>query len=199
VPTMAGLNRVSVAWQGWPGSPGVTQFYLDAVAQQTSIDAIRAFFFSLAGLLPAGLTINVPGSGDIVEDVNGQLAGNWSVGVTPATVTGSGAGVYAGNAGAVVHWLTNTVALKRRLRGRTFLVPLVSSAYDASGSLATTALNTIQTNATAMVNTMAGNMVVWHRPIIQKGTGAIIRAGSSGDVTAARVPDLAVSLRSRRI
>ena len=196
---MAGLNRVSVAWQGWPGSPGVTQFYLDAVAQQTSIDAIRAFFFSLAGLLPAGLTINVPGSGDIVEDVNGQLAGNWSVGVTPATVTGSGAGVYAGNAGAVVHWLTNTVALKRRLRGRTFLVPLVSSAYDASGSLATTALNTIQTNATAMVNTMAGNMVVWHRPIIQKGTGAIIRAGSSGDVTAARVPDLAVSLRSRRI
>jgi hypothetical protein len=196
---MAGLNRVSVVWQGWPGSPGVSQFYLDNVPAQSSIDAIRAFFFSQAGILPAGLTINVPGSGDIVEDVSGQLAGTWSVGTTPATVTGTGAGVYAGNAGAVVHWLTTTVALKRRLRGRTFLVPLVSSAYDASGSLSTAALGSLQNNAAAMVTTMAGNMVVWHRPVIQKGTGAILRPGSSGDVTAARVPDLAVSLRSRRI
>jgi len=195
---MAGLNRVSVAWQGWPGSPGVTQFYLDNVPAQTSIDAIRAFFNAIANLLPSGLTISVPGSGDIVEDVTGQLAGSWSVGTTPVVVNGTGAGVYAGNAGAVVHWLTNTVALKRRLRGRTFLVPLVGSSYDTAGSLSATALTTIQNAATAMVGSMAGNMVVWHRPIIQKGTGVVIRAGSSGDVTSSRVPDLAVTLRSRR-
>lgn len=196
---MAGLNRVSVAWQGWPGSPGVSQFYLDSVAQQTSIDAIRTFFAAVAGLLPTGLTITVPSSGDIIEEQNGQLAGNWSVGTAPLVVTGSGTGVYAGNAGAVVHWLTNTVATKRRLRGRTFLVPLVSTAYDTAGSLGLTPFNTIQNAASALVGSMAGNMVVWHRPIIQKGTGVVIRAGSSGDVTSSRVPDLAVSLRSRRI
>lgn len=195
---MAGLNRVSVAWQGWPGAPGVTQFYLDAVAQQSSIDAIRTFFNSLTSLLPSGLTITVPSSGDIVEDTNGQLAGNWSVGTTPVVVTGIGSGVYAGNAGAVVHWLTNTVALKRRLRGRTFIVPLIGSSYDSGGSLSTAAQTTLQNAASAMVASMAGNMVVWHRPVIQKGTGVVIRAGSSGDVTSSRVPDLAVTLRSRR-
>lgn len=196
---MTAMNRVSVAWQGWPGAPGVSQFYLDNVPAQTSIDAIRQFFFACSGLLPTGLTISVPGSGDIIEDTTGKLAGTWSVGTTPVVVTGSSATAYAGNAGAVVHWLTNTVAGKHRLRGRTFLVPLASGAYDNTGSIATTALNTITTAASGMVTTMAGNMIVWHRPKIQKGTGSIIAVGSSADVTSSRVPDLAVSLRSRRI
>lgn len=196
---MAGLNRVSVVWQNWPGSPGVSQFYLDSVAQQSSIDAIRTFFQSQAGVLPNGLTITVPGSGDIVEEQNGQLAGTWSVGTAPVVVTGTGTGAYAGNAGAVVHWLTLGTAIRRRIRGRTFLVPLIANAFDATGSIATGTLTSLQNAAAALVNTMAGNMVVWHRPIIQKGTGVVIRAGSSADVTSSRVPDLAVSLRSRRI
>jgi hypothetical protein len=196
---MAGLNRVSVQWQNWPGAPGITQFYLDNVPAQTSIDAIRAFFNALITLLPTGLTITVPNSGDIVEDVTGQLAGTWSVGSAPVVVTGNSAAAYAGNAGAVVHWLTQTVALKRRLRGRTFLVPLTTAAYDQTGSIATPSLTILQNAAAAMVGSMAGNMVVWHRPIIQKTTGVVIRPGSSGKVTSSRVPDLAVSLRSRRI
>lgn len=196
---MTALNRVTVAWQGWPGSPGVTQFYTDNVPAQTTIDGIRSFFQSLITLLPTGLTINVPGSGDIVEDATGGLAGSWSVGTTPLQVTGNGAGTYAGNAGAVVHWLTNTVVTKRRLRGRTFIVPMVSSAYDATGSLSVTALNTLTTAASTLVSAAGGNLVVWHRPVIQKGTGVVVRTGSNGKITSSRVPDLAVSLRSRRI
>lgn len=196
---MAGLNRVSVAWQNWPGAPGVSQFYLDTVAAQSSVDAIRTFFNALAGLLPQGLTITVPSSGDIIEEQNGKLAGTWSVGTAPVVVTGTNPSTYAGNAGGVVHWLTQGTAKNRRIRGRTFLVPLSSTAYDASGSMASAALTTIQTAASALVTSMAGNMVVWHRPIMQKGTGVVITPGSSADVTSSRVPDLAVSLRSRRI
>lgn len=196
---MAGLNRVSVSWQNWPGAPGVSQFYLDSVAQQTSIDAIRAFFNAFSTYLPQGLTITVPSSGDIVEEQNGQLAGTWSVGSTPVVVTGSSGQAYAGQSGAVVHWLTLGTANRRRIRGRTFLVPLGSNAFDTTGSIATIALTAFQNAASALVGSMAGNMVVWHRPKIQKGTGIVITPGSSSDVTSSRVPDLAISLRSRRI
>jgi hypothetical protein len=195
---MSGLNRVTVAWQGWPGSPGVSHFYLDTVPAQTSINAIRQFFSAWAFALPSGMTITVPGSGDIVEDVSGKLAGTWSVGTTPAVVTGTGGGVYAGNAGAVVHWLTGGVANNRRIRGRTFMVPLIGASYDTNGALLASALTQFQTAAAALVTSAAGNLVVWHRPIIQKGTGVVITPGSSSDVTSSRVPNLAVTLRSRR-
>lgn len=195
---MAGINRVSVAWQGWPGSPGVTQFYLDTVPAQSSINAIRAYFAAWAFALPSGMTITVPGSGDIVEDVNGKLAGTWSVGVAPAVVTGTGGGVYSGVSGAVVHWLTGGVANNRRIRGRTFMVPLIAASYDTSGALLASALTQFQTAAANLVTSTAGNMVVWHRPKIQKGTGVVLAPGSTADVTSSRVPNLAVSLRSRR-
>jgi hypothetical protein len=195
---MADLKRCSVAWQGWPGAPGVTQFYLDNTAVQAQVDAIRQFYFACQGLLPAGLTINVPNSGDTVDESTGKLTGTWSVPVLPVTVTGAGAGAYAGNAGGVVHWLTNSVTRNRRIRGRTFMVPLVG-AYDAAGSLAPAAQGTLTNAASALVGSGAGLIHVWVRPVYQKATGVMIRGGMSAPVTSSRVPDLAVSLRSRRI
>lgn len=186
------LARVNVAWQGWPGSPGVSTFYLDPSPAQASVDAIRTFFQSLITLLPSGLTISVPGSGDELSEATGTLTGTWSVGTTPTVVTGTGAGNYAGNAGAVVHWLTTSFNSGRRIRGRTFLVPLVSTAYDTTGSLGTATITTISNAANALLTTNSGLMNVWSRP----------RPGSTGlqaNITGIRVPDLAVSLRSRRI
>lgn len=195
---MADLKRCSVAWQGWPGAPGVSQFYLDDTAGQTQVDAIRTFFNAMVALLPTGLTITVPNSGDTVDESTGKLTGTWSVPTAPVAVVGTGIGAYAGNAGAVVHWLTNSVTRNRRIRGRTFLVPLVGS-YDSAGSLATASQNGIATAATNLVTAAGGLIHVWVRPVYQKGTGSLIRGGMSGPITSSRVPDLAVSLRSRRV
>lgn len=189
---MTDLNRVRVAWQGWPGSPGVSTFYLVTSPTQSQIDAIRAFFNSLAGSLPSGLTITVPASGDTIDDATGLIVNSWAVVTPPTVVTGTGTGNYAGNAGAVCHWLTSTVLNRRRVRGRTFLVPLVSTAYDTAGSLSTTMISTISAAATTLTSALGTNFRVWHRPV----NGA---AGASAVVTGFRVPDLAVSLRSRRI
>ena len=195
---MADLKRCSVAWTNWPGAPGVSQMYLDDTAGQTQVDAIRTFFNALTAFLPTGLTITVPNSGDTVDESTGKLTGTWSVGVAPANVVGAAPGVYAGNAGAVVHWLTSSVTRNRRIRGRTFIVPLVTG-YDTGGSLSTSAQSTLQTAASAFVGTAAGLVHVWVRPVYQPKTQILLRAGMSGPITAARVPDLAVSLRSRRI
>lgn len=197
------ISRVSVAWQGWPGAPGVSQFYygtaLGDLPTQGNIDALRTFFNSLVGSLPAGLTISVPKTGDRINEVDGKIIGTWDVPVQPLVVNGAGAGNYAGNAGAVCHWLTPTVVAGRRVRGRTFLVPLISTAFDATGSLSTTFINTLQNAAQALVAQPDGAPTIWARPFIDPKGVKPARPGSRAQVTSFRVPDLAVSQRSRRI
>jgi hypothetical protein len=190
---MARIERVNCAWQAWPGAPGVSTFYMNTAAPpQATIDAIRAFFNALVTLLPLGLTITVPNSGDGIDDTNGSIVGSWSAATPPAVVSGTSAAAYAGNAGSVVHWLTTTVVNNRRVRGRTFLVPLTSAAFQNDGSIATAALTTIQTAAAGLITTAADDLMVWHRP-------TAFAQGSSAVINGTRVPDLAVSLRSRRI
>lgn len=190
---MTTMNRVSVAWQNWPGAPGVTQLYVTGAITQPSVDSIRSFFQALVSLIPSGLTIQVPSSGDQIDDVTGRITGAWSVASTPAVVTGTASGNYAGNAGAVIHWLTTVVVNNRRLRGRTFIVPLSGGAtYDTGGSLAPATITTLTTAANGLVTALGVTLAIWHRPTNFSG-------GSSAAVTSVRVPDLAVSLRSRRI
>lgn len=196
---MVYMSRVNVAWQNFPGAPGLTQFFLDdATSGQTHIDAIRTFFDAIKALLPTGTTIQVPSSGDRINEADGSIQGTWSVATTPALVTCTGAGAYAGNAGMCVHWLTATIVRGRRLRGRTFLVPTVATAFDTNGTPTATALTTLNTAASALLTSMGSVMQVWSRP--QKATPEhAAYVGSRGNVTGFRVPDLAVSLRSRRV
>jgi len=186
------VARVNVAWQNWPGAPGVTVFYADTTGMQTTVDGLRAFFNSCAALLPSGMTITVPGTGDNIDEATGALVGTWAVGTPPVVVTATGAGAYAGNAGAVVHWLTASVINGRRLRGRTFLVPLIATAYDTSGSIVASALTTLNNAATTLLAGAGTNLKIWHRPDPPA-------AGSVAAWNGYRIPDLAVSLRSRRI
>ena len=189
---MATISRIRAAWQNWPGAPGVSTFYAVMGPAQSEVDGVRAFFNALAALLPSGLTITVPPSGDNIDDATGQIVGAWSVTTPPAVVTGTGAGNYAGNAGACVHWTTGSVLLGRRVKGTTFLVPLVSTAFATDGSIGAATLTTLQTAAAGLVTAWAGNGKVWSRK-------TQFRQGSSYTVTGSSVPDLAISLRSRRV
>lgn len=186
------MHRIAVSWQGWPGAPGVSQHFQTGGIVQANIDAVRSFYNALVTLIPSGLTIQVPSIGDDIDDASGLIVGSWSVATTPAVVTGTGAGAYAGNAGAVIHWQTALVVNRRRVRGRTFIVPLVSTAYDTAGSLSTAAQGVLQTAANGLIAALTPNYCVWHRP-------SSFSTGQFASVASARVPDLAVSLRSRRI
>lgn len=189
---MSSISRVTASWQNWPGAPGITQFYYQGAGPtQAFVDGVRTFFFTLSTFLPTGLTVQVNGSGDVFNDNTGAITDVWSVATTPSVVTGGGAGNYAGNAGAVINWLTEVVHGRRRLRGRTFIVPLVSTAYDVQGSLSSGALAGLNTAANGLITAGAGLFVVWAKP--KPATGFAV-----GHVTSARVPDLAATLRSRR-
>lgn len=183
------MNRVRCLWQGWPGAPGYTNFYVGtSIVNQTEI---RTFFNALITLLPSGLTITVPNTGDVVNEATGVVTGAWS-GTANTVVTATGAGNYAGPAGACVNWHTSLLVNGRRPIGRTFLVPIISSAMQTDGSLATTTVSTILTAANLLITNLAGELKVWSRP-------TPTAAGQNVTVTSANVPDLAVVLRSRRI
>lgn len=188
---MASLFKITALWSNWPGAPGYTNFYaLTGGPIVTLTDGIRAFFDAIKGIVPTGITITVQPSGDQINDVSGAITGAWSVDPGPAPVVGASGGTYAGNAGGVVSWRTNGVVGNRRVRGRSFIVPLASTVYDTNG-LTSSAIATLQGAATALLTTADGNLAVWSRP-------TALRAGSSHPITAATVPDLSASLRSRR-
>ena len=189
---MTDMARVRVAWQNWPGAPGLSTFYLNNPPTQAQIDGIRSFFNALITLLPTGLTITVPPSGDTLDDASGRINGAWSVATPPTLVTATGAGNYAGNAGMIVHWNTSSIVLGRRIKGSTFLVPMVSTAFSTDGSPGAATLTTVGTAAAGLLTTLGANLRVWHRPTAFAG-------GSSYVVTGQSVPDLAISLRSRRV
>ena len=192
------MYRINVSWQNWPGAPGVTTFFQNPAVGQPNPEAVRVFFDAIRALLPLNLSLNVPGSGDMVEETTGELAGTWQSTPAPAQVVGATAGTYAGNAGGVIHWLTQGVVNNRRVRGRSFLVPLVGTCYENNGSLSAATLTTMQNAATALMNATPGHLVVWSRPV-KPTPGVAARAGSQHAVSGIRVPDLAVSLRSRRV
>lgn len=195
---MADLARVNVAWQNFPGAPGLSQFFFANTAMQTSVDALRTFFDAVKATIPTGTTITVPGTGDLVDEATGTITGTWSVTTPPTVITCTGAGAYAGNAGLVVHWLTPTVIRGRRVRGRTFLVPQVATSYETNGSISASVLTTVNAAAAALLTNVGSNFRIWSRP--QPATPAHpAYSGGNGNVNAYRVPDLAVSLRSRRI
>lgn len=193
------MLRVVAQWSGFTGAPGFSNFYFagpgeTAAAAQAAANDVRTFFAALINDLPAGVTITVSPIVAVINPGDGVLSDEITVATAPASVVGTGAGAYAAPVGAVVNWRTSTVVAGRRLRGRTFLVPLQGGSFQTDGTLATGALGIIRGAAAtlATVNTGAPiELVVWHRPVNNAG-------GSTAVVTSSFVPDKAAVLRSRR-
>jgi hypothetical protein len=198
---MADLYRVKTTWSGMPGAPGVSTMYLNATPTAADLTAIRTFFNALVAGLPNTATLQVQGVGDVISDTNGALSSTW-VTTAPGVVTGTSASGYAGPTGACVHWLTNGIVRRRRVKGTTYIVPSVNQ-YDANGTLLGAWVTTVSGAAATMFGAMIGKFVVWNRPLYgpRPGPGAerpILESGSSHPVVGSQVPDKAVVLRTRR-
>lgn len=186
---MSNIAKIPVSWTGGPGGPGVSVFYADA-AGTIPTGALATFFGAVKAMIPSSYTWTIPASGDIHDSTTGALVGSWTQG-TPTTVAATGSPTsFAGGTGVVVRWTTDGIVNGRRVRGRTFLVPVVSAIYD-SGSILGTQLAVFQSAAAALVASSGANLRIWHRP--SGGSG-----GSAHPITGALAPDVAAVLRSRR-
>lgn len=194
---MTTINRARVSWNNFTGAPGLSTFYFGS--STVDMTALRTFFAAVAVTLPNSVQIAVPSSGDQINDTNGQIVGIWT-GPAQATVTATaGSGAYAGGSGAVVEWLSSAIVGGRRPIGKTFLVPLYNTFYESNGSLTSAVIATLTTAAQALITAYAGEMKVFSRPFTPPaGSSKPARVGVASTIVAARVPDLAAVLRSRR-
>jgi hypothetical protein len=129
-----------------------------------------------------------------VESTTGELQTVYTA--TPANAASGTGGTahYAAAVGAVITWRTGGIRNNRRVRGRTFLVPLYNTVFAADGSLASTTITTLGTAAAALSSSSGSpDLGVWARP-----TAPGASDGEWHVVTSHSIPDMGAVLRSRR-
>lgn len=211
---MAEVLRVKASWSGFQGAPGVNLWHFGPADgssgswslpdAQAAVDRVRAFYTANTDSLPPGVQVTVAPDVECFNAENGSL--QRVLGATTAgPAIGSGAGTgYASAVGAVISWRTNTVRNRRRIRGRTFIVPLAGTAYEANGTLTQATITRIQTAATTLRTAQGGAVFgIWARPKkdINLPDPLPDYTFSGGQFAAAisnSVPDMGAVLRSRR-
>lgn len=200
---MSGILRVKSKWTGFNGAPGYTNFYFRDFSvsnepTQAQADAAVArtatFWNNVKSRFPTVVTISIQGDVEVVEETTGEMQGVFGVTPPPAHVGGATSSVYSGPTGMVINWRTAGVRNGRRVRGRTFLVPVATENFATDGTIDATKLASVQSTANDLASqTGTPDLGVWARPTAPGATD-----GQWYPVTSATVPDLAAVLRSRR-
>jgi len=187
---MSLIERVRVSFTGSQVvGPAIATHYFTSGSADPA--ATLAFWNAVKALFPVGVDITVPNSGDVINDTNGVITAAWAV-AGGGTVTGTGTGAFVLGTGTRIVWETEAITNGRHVRGSTFLVPLVGSAFDASGRLTTTAKSTVTSAGNTFLTANPGQVVVWTRP--RPGVN-----GKSSAITTVAVSEQPSWLRSRRV
>lgn len=201
------VHKLAVQWANngagggaWSGGPGFSIFY--ATPAQMNPAPFGTFFAALAPFIPLTITITVPNSGQVLDEVTGKVTGVWSTGTQVAT-PGTGTNTFAPQSGAQVKWYTNSWANGRRVVGRTFFVPLSTGNYAGSGLLSATTCNAIQAAADTLRSQLGNGLQVWHRPIYKKAPvegdpPTLVRSGAIYPVSSSACPTKPATLNKRR-
>lgn len=194
------MYRITARWTGFTGAPGYSNFYFNSgfldggvLGEEAELLAnrVRSAFLDTQMHLAPGIQIQVLNEVPIIDSDTGVVQDYVTFDPVDPMTTSSG-DTYAGPAGAVVTWRTNDLRNGRRIRGRTFLVPMASTAFQSDGTLVGDAISDLQDFAdTLMGGSLDGDLGVWSRP--QGGSGGVFAT-----VTGYTVPDMVAVLRSRR-
>lgn len=190
------ILEVTAVWAGFTGAPGYTTFHttnegLITTAVDNSVEAARKFFDDLKQQITNFMTVTISTEVKELDAATGELIGLHSPGSAPAPVTGLASALGSGASGGVIGWGTDGVNRGRRVKGRTFIVPMASTAYDTDGTLTSVCLTAMNTAATNYRTSAAYESLVWSRPRLGAG-------GAAFPITSHQVRDKAAVLRSRR-
>lgn len=180
---MGELGAIRTVLAGFTGGPGYNTLYFfgdpySNATAESNADAVGAFWNGMIPTMPAGTTFAIDPDVQVLDEATGALIRIESI--APPTQTNAGtSGQYSAGVGANVRWNTDGVHLTKRLRGRTFVVPLSGGSYDATGTINNTNLTAMRALATTLG--AVANFGVWGRPVGGAGgewaacTGATIK------------------------
>lgn len=196
---MTSLIRVRAVGTGWAGGPGLMTFYFSGSTTPTGSEAleasarVRSALNGCITVIPAGVTWQVSGACDVLDDATGALVGSLS-NTDPAVVTGTGTtGLQPPASAALIRFTTSAVINGRRLQGRRFFSPLPGSSLATTGLLTSAAQSSLTAGFGLLVVQITTPIThrVWHRP-------GPLGPGSSSASTGNSTPTKLAVLRSRR-
>jgi len=198
-----GLLRAKIAWTIPGAGTSHSVFHFTTSSESTPTQADADDVATKLGTFKTSLRNHIPGTVSLqrlsdVEEINentGKLIGVWGTSSdTAATGALPSTEKWAAPVGAVISWSTAGIRNNRRVRGRTFLVPLGSSVFDTDGTIASTPYNGINALAAALRGGASSTQfAIYARPTAPEATD-----GEAWPVLAHRVPDMAAVLTSRR-
>lgn len=205
---MAAMLRTLSTWTGFSGAPGYTSLYFEhtdppSAAANAATDATRGLWVGLSSMLPNDVTVTVSSTVEEVDDAEGELIGEIISTTTLTPTTGADSGTWTAAAGVCLNWTTSSIHHGRRVKGRTFVVPLGGVAYDNNGTIGGTPYTSIRAAANAFVVFPGVDPVVWCRPKYGPkpaggGDRPLLRAGAHYAITGYLVNDKVAVLKSRR-
>lgn len=199
---MAEIARVTVNWTGWAGAPGFTNLYfrdfegagvIDQAIADGAVAKVHTWLTAWLSAIHESITVTVDPSVEAIDETNGNLTAFWTTAPGAGRV-GTGTGTFSSATGACVNWYTNGIRNARRIRGRSFMVPLTSNGFDNTGTLDNTKLTAWRAaTATLIDGTGSGDLGVWSRP-----SGPAATDGVWYVCNAYTINDKAAILTSRR-
>ena len=198
------VGIVRTEMSGLSGGPGLSQMTLavqgtgewNGTLAQSAVNAVRAFWGSLASSMPNDVTLQTQPAIDVYDELTGALIDSVVAATPPTSVTGVSAAAYAAGAGAKIDWQTGQILAGRRVVGHTYVVPLSSGAFETDGTIGATMISSAQSAINTYLNALnTGSLwhVVWTRPRVgsQSPPGASV-------VTSGQMKDKTAFLRGRR-
>lgn len=185
---MVNVNVVPVEWQGTGGGYAVSVFHAAAEVEPDGV--LENFFTAIKGSFPSGVIWSIPTTGDTIDAASGELVGEWHANFGTSVSANGGATSWVRGTGAYIVWSTGVILGGRRVRGRTFLCPLIAQAFDA-GTITESHRSTIDLAGQGVV--AHGILGVYHRPGAKNAP-----VGSFHLITGVDVPDKVTSLSGRR-
>lgn len=198
---MTQILRLTINWTNFTGGPGYTNLHykdpgatdVNQAAIDEAITTVDSYLDDWPLLLPDGVSFVVDPAVEILNVENGSLE-DVASGSPDTTRVGTSVGKYAGGSGACISWYTNVVRNSRRIRGRTFMVPLGWDSLSADGTIDNATLAGMQGATSVFISNVGpAKLHVWSRP---SAPGA--SDGVAAEVQSFRINDKLAQLRSRR-
>lgn len=191
------VHEIKVISTGFPGAPGFTTFYFngeDSTDRDNQFRHVKAFLELAKGLFPNTWSAAVQAEGRVLTASSGVLDTTTTVPAdgtaNPSVGTAAVATFGAGAAGICISYTTTGINRGRRVRGRTYLVPISAGVYGPDGTIDNAFLAGIRT-AFQTWATDPLEFGVWSRP--REGSGGVLYP-----VDAVSIKDKAAVLTSRR-
>lgn len=198
-----GVFRTKIKWSIPGAGTAYSVLHFGAVnggaIQQGDVDEaiprLTTYLNAFKQHLPNTVSAQVMNEAEELSPGTGEMLGFYSGPAQPVVAGGAvSTATWAAAAGAVISWSTAGVRNGRRVRGRTFIVPIAGTAFATDGTLSANAMNDFNTAATGLRTAGAlSYLAIYARPSAPGATD-----GAFYTVTGHRVPDMSAILRSRR-